>query len=245
MPRSAPFDHRLVIRACQKKRPQAARIHLLQLQFFLRRDAERASGPGFIDSFTICPRGERDVIGVLVAAFNLERGDAGRDDLRNLAQRVEIAGRQQIARVLQRLDAPVHQQFVRQAAGLRALPAIGASASPGFRRKTLARVGHAQRSVDEDLQVAVGFRGDRADLIHRQLARQRHAVDAQAPRQFDSAHVGDAHLRAAVKLHARSDFARQAHRRQILDDQSVGARLGNGGDRAARRPSAHVRTAAY
>ena len=79
------------------------------------------------------------------------------DDLRNLAQRVEIAGREQIARVGQRFECAVDQQFVRQAAGLRALAAIGAAASPGFRRKALAGVGYAQRAVDEDFQIAIGF----------------------------------------------------------------------------------------
>ena len=95
---------------------EAARIDLLQLQFFLGRDAERASGPGFVHSFAISSRGERDVVGILVTPFNFERGDAGFDNLGDLTQRVKIAGRQQIARVLQRFDA-ARPPAIRKAAG--------------------------------------------------------------------------------------------------------------------------------
>ena len=157
------------------------------MQFFGGVTLRRAAGPGFVDGFAIGARGERHVIGVLVAAFDLEGGDAGFDDLRDLAERVEIAGRKQIAGVGRAARCAVHQQFVGQAAGLGALAAVGAAAAPGFRRKTLAGVGNAQRAVDEDFEVALGFGGDGADFLEREFAGEGYAVDAEAARQFDAA----------------------------------------------------------
>ena len=79
------------------------------------RRAARA-GPGVVHRLAIGARGQRDVIGILVAAFDFERRDADLDDLGNLPQRVEIARRKQIARVGQRLRLR-HPPSVRRAGG--------------------------------------------------------------------------------------------------------------------------------
>ncbi len=101
------------------------------------------------------------------------------DDLGNLLQRVEIARREQIARVAQRLRLAIHHQFVRQPAGLGALAAVGAASAPGFRGKALAGIGDAERAVDEDFEFAIGRGADGADFVERKFARQGDAAGAR------------------------------------------------------------------
>ena len=83
-------------------------------------------------------------------------------DLGDMMQRVQIAGRKQIARVVERLKLAVDDQFVGQAAGLRALAAIGAASAPRFGREALAGVGDTERAMHKDFEIAVGFRVDAA-----------------------------------------------------------------------------------
>ena len=44
------------------------------------------TGPRFVDRLAVGARRQRDVVRVLVAAFDLERGDADVHDLRNLME---------------------------------------------------------------------------------------------------------------------------------------------------------------
>ena len=227
MARGAPFHHRLMIRPGEEERAEAARIHLLQPQFGGAIELQFPPGPGLVHRLAIGGGSQRHVIGVLVAAFDFQRGDADVDDLRHLLQRVEIARGKQVARVAQRPQLAIHHHLVRQAAGLRALPAIGAAPAPGLRREALAGVRHAQRAVDEDLQFAIGSFADGAHFGQRQLARQRDPADAEALRQAHAIGAGDAHLRAAVDFQVGRDLLRHAHHAHVLHDQGVRARLGN------------------
>ena len=128
----APAHQRLVIRAVQKVRARSARVNLLQIELLARVDIGLAAFPRGVHRLPISARGERDVIRVFVAAFDLQCGDADPDDLRYLPQREQVARRKQIAGVAQRLHFAIHNQLVWQAAGLRALAAIGAAAAPGL-----------------------------------------------------------------------------------------------------------------
>ena len=75
---------------------------------------------------------------------------------------------------------PSRCQAIGQAARLRALAPVGRAAAPGLRAEALAAVGHAERSVHEDLHLQVAHvRGDAADLRERELSTQHHAVAAQ------------------------------------------------------------------
>ena len=173
---------------------------------------KRSAGAGLVHRLAIGSGSERHVIGVLVAALDLERGDADFADLRDVAERVEIAGREQVARVAEGLDFAVHDHLVGQPAGLRALAAVGAAPAPGLARETLPGVGHAQRAVDEDFEFAIGSLADGAYFGEREFARQRHPVDAETLRQSHAFGRGHAHLRAAVDLQIGRDVARHAAR---------------------------------
>ena len=93
----------------------------------------------------------------------------------------------------------------------------------------LAAVGHAERAVDEELDVGAAGRIHRAqrfvdcrNLLHRQLACQhdlREACVLQKARFFGRADVG---LGAGVQLDRGQVDFEQAH---VLDDQCVRARL--------------------
>ncbi len=176
----AAMHHGLMIRAREEVRPEPAREDLFELQFLNARDLHFPAGPGVVHGLAVGVRGQRDVVGVLVAAFDLQRGHADSTISGIWRSDEQIAGREQIAGVAQRFDAAIHDQFVGQPASLRALAAIGAAAAPGLRGEALPGVGDAQRAVNEDLQLAIGLRGDRADLVERQFAGQRHAPQSEA-----------------------------------------------------------------
>ncbi len=201
---------------------------MFESRFFLGRDAQREASAGFVDGLAIGARGERDVLGVLVTAFDFQRGDADVHDLGNLFERVQVAGREQVTRIVERAHVAVDHQLVRQAAGLRALASVRAAASPGFGRKALAGVGHAQRAVDEDFESAVSLGADLADFGEREFSGEDYARDAEVARHADSFGAGDAHLRAAVDFEIRGDFTGQLHDSEILHDDSVSARFGDG-----------------
>src|SRR5690349_18414832 len=69
--RRAPIDYGLMIRAADEIRPEAARIDLFEPQLFLPRDAQRQLGPRFVYGLAVRLRGQRDVVRVFVAAFDL------------------------------------------------------------------------------------------------------------------------------------------------------------------------------
>ncbi|MNS43764.1 hypothetical protein D3C72_761840 [compost metagenome] len=82
----------------------------------------------------------------------------------------------------------------------------------------LAGEGHAQRTVDEELDGGVGFGGDGADLLQVQLTRQHQLGEAglvEEPGPFQGADVG---LGAGVQLDRRDV---QLHHPQVLHDQRV------------------------
>ncbi len=116
--------------------------------------------------------------------------------------------------------------LVGQAAGLAAVAAVGAAAGVGVADVALAAVGHAQRAVDEELDVGAPRRihwpqrlVDGGDLLQRQFARQhdlRQAHVLQKARFLGRADVG---LGAGVQLDGRQVDFQQAH---VLDDQRVG-----------------------
>ena len=102
---------------------------------------------------------------------------------------------------------------------------------PTLRGEALARVRHAKRAVDKDLQLAIRARADCAYFVERQFARQRHTGRAELARRLDALGIGDAHLGARVKLDLGRDAACQAHNARVLDDQRVGAGFGDRGNR--------------
>ena len=206
MPRRAALHHRLVIGAGQKirRRGRANRPAPVAAPSAARsRDGRRPRlrpPPGGRRAWS-APRNRRPCSGL--------RSSAPTMPISTISgiwpQRVQIARRKQVAGVAERRRAAIHQQLVRQAAGLRALAAVGAAPAPGFRGKTLPGIGHAQRAVHEDLQLALRRRADGA---HSASESSRASVTRVAPRLLRQPHavgVGHAHLRAGVDLQIRRD----------------------------------------
>ena len=133
MARRTALDNSLVIGAGEEVRAEASRVNLLQLGFFGGGDARRQPSAGLVDCFAVGARGERNVVGFFVAAFDFEAGDADADELWDLVERVKIAGRKEVTRVAEGSLLAVDQHFVGQATGLRATgPGWRCVATPGF-----------------------------------------------------------------------------------------------------------------
>ena len=147
----AATDDGLVVGAGDEVGSQPAGIDLGELLLPGRGDGEGATGPGVVDGLAVGAGGEGDVVGIFVAPFNLQGGDAKLDDFGHLLQGVEVAGGEEVAGVAQGVQAVVDEEVVGQAAGLGALAAVGAAAAPRFRAEALAGVGDAQRAVDKHL----------------------------------------------------------------------------------------------
>ena len=123
MPRRPPLHHRLMVRPGEEERAEPPRIGLFEQRFL----------PGDVcpvHRHPVRPRRQRHVGRVFVPAFDLQRAYPGGDHLRHLFERVQVARRKQIPRLAERRNAPVHYQFIRQTAGLRALSPVGAAPAP-------------------------------------------------------------------------------------------------------------------
>ena len=94
--------HRLMIGAGNKECTEPAGKNLLEPQLFNRRYRKRSPRPGIIHRLAISLRRERHVAGILIASFDLERGNPNAHQFRHLMQREKIPGRQQIPRVSER-----------------------------------------------------------------------------------------------------------------------------------------------
>ena len=93
---------------------------------------------------------------------------------------------------------------------MRALAAVGAAAAPGFGRKALAGIGHAESAVDEDFEVGLRFLVDGGDLVERQFSGQGDAVGSLGDGEFDAFGAGDAGLGGGVEFEVGGDLASEA-----------------------------------
>ena len=157
---------------------------------------------------------------VLIAPFNLEAANASICQCFKVFALVVVLHAQHVLVV--RHDAPeavLHR--VGQAAFLRAVAAVGAAAGVRMANEALAAVGHAQRTVDEELEFRfLHFRGDGADLLQGEFACQyqlREPGILQEPRLLWGANVG---LGAGMQLDGRQVQFQQAH---VLNNQGIHA----------------------
>ena len=67
----------------------------------------------------------------------------------------------------------------------------------------------------------------RRDVVDRQLAGHDDSFDTQAADEFNSARLGQRHLRRAVNRQARRGSSNQPHESQVLDDDRIGPGLNN------------------
>ena len=252
MTRIETVDQLLVIGAAQEPMREAAAEAVAEL--FLVASGERRGAPldGRVQGTAVLVDDVGDVLGPLHAAFDLEAAHAGVDQLGKQIVGGEIAraeqivelgvgcsarsrsarrGRSPLLRPPRELLAAVEDQPVRHPAALRALAAVRAPMLQRFARQALPRPAHAQGSVDEALELEIGALREEPDLLDGQLARQDDAGDPELLRDTGSLGAGDGHLRRGVERELRADRAGEPQRAQILHEDGVGSRAGNGRER--------------
>ena len=169
------------------------------------------------------------VVGRLHAALELEGVRAGLEQVGEQVDRVVVARAERaLAPRCADGSALLVQQLVGQAARLRAHAAVGRTACAAeAREQAHAGVAEADRPVREDLQVEVGAcAGDLADLGHRELARERHALGALRTAPGGAPRVVDVRLRGDMGLHLGHEPPHEGVEPPVLDDERVRPQLG-------------------
>ncbi len=170
---------------------------------------------------------------VLVASLDLEGADAGVDQGFQVAALVIVLHRQQVLFIRHHAALAVGKR-VRQAAGLRAVAAVGAAAGVGVGNVALAGKRHAQGAVDEILERGVGIDrlAHRADLLQAQFARQHQLGKTRRAEEARLLRGADVALRAGMQLDGRQVHFKQCH---VLHDERIHAGLVQLPDLLARR----------
>src|SRR5579883_1323354 len=235
--RERPVEDRLVVRPGQEPARSAARVDALELEPLLARDeAARAARERAVEDAPVDRGRRRDVLGRLEPPLDLERDDAGRDELGDRLVPREVERRQEILHRPEIALRSVDDEVVGKATRLSALAAVRAPPAPARGREALPGVGDAERPVDEDLELERGPLGNGGDLLGRELAREDRALDAERARDLGARGVGDGHLSGRVDRQARSDRPRELRDPHVLDDDRVGPRLGDRAEHVLRGP---------
>ena len=87
MARAATLYNFLMVDPSNEMRAQAPGVNLFQFQLLMRRDRQSSAGPRVVNRLAVRPGSERDVIGSLIAALNLQTPHAGFDDPGKMMQR--------------------------------------------------------------------------------------------------------------------------------------------------------------
>ena len=197
---------------------------------------------GAVDQFPVVVGRRGDVERALHPALDLERGDAGVAQGPDLVRQGEVFhGEQKAAfggNVQHRTSNVERRTTVRTPwtanrelipAHVRTAAAVAAAAEDVGGEEAQAAVGVAERAVDEGLGLDVGHGGDDlADLVQRQLARERDAGEPEVAQGLDALPVVNGHLRAGVEPELREVLVDSSKDAQVLDDHGVHADVGHG-----------------
>ena len=114
---------------------------------------------------------------------------------------------------------------IRQAAGLRAQPAVARTLADHRGQIALPGIAHAQRAMDKHLGLHTRLTGDQAHLVARTLTAEHHAGKTDVARLARAVQRVDGHLRGRVQRKIRRMCMDQPRKPQVLDDQRVRARF--------------------
>ena len=106
------------------------------------------------------------------------------------------------------------------------MAAVRAAAAERFAREALARIGDAQRPVDEHFELDRRLAADRANFWDRELAGQHHALDAELLGRANAFAAGERHLRRSVDRQVGTDRAQQPDEAEVLHEHGIDARFG-------------------
>ncbi len=216
----ARHEH-LVVAAAQPAGRKPARERQLHLFHVAGRKPGGLARHGGVDRPAIMPGDVGHVLGRLEPAFDFQGAGARGDQLRHERVGGQVLRAEQVLHRAQVDLAAVADQLIGQAAGLGALAAIGAAAAERFAGQALARIGDAQRAVNEHLQRHRGLAVDVGDFVDRQFPGQDHPFDPQPRDQLDRLGAGERHLRGGVDGEIRRNGFDQPHGAQVLDQDGV------------------------
>ena len=222
----APFDQRLVVAAAEESVAEAARVGEGRAQ-----QVAPHARDGFlalrerVDVVAIRLRRRRHVGRVLLAPLDLEAVHADARELLDRAHAGEILRAQQVLHVAELALLAVDDEVVGHATGLGALAAIRRATAPRLAGETLAGPRHAQRAVDEHLELDVGALAEQRDLVDREFARHDHARGPERARELGALGARDRHLRAGVHFERGTSRACDARHSRVLHDERIDSGL--------------------
>lgn len=225
--RAAVAHHRLARASLKVGRREVAVEDLREIVALFLRDGIALARIVRVDGLAVGAHDGRDVLGALHATLDLERRDAGLDEVGDDIDRAEVARREQVGAglVAEHVLPLLVDERVRQAAGLRAAAAVAAAAADHAAHQALARVADAERAVHERLDLDGRMGADMADLLERELAREHDAREAELRERFDALEAADRHLRARVERQVGHRLMGDTRDAEVLHEHGVGARL--------------------
>ena len=151
------------------------------------------AGDNLVETLTIGCRDVLHIVGILQAAFNLERNGTGLHQLLQVVNQAEVFQRQQMTALLYHLTVAVGQ-VEGKAAELGTSAAVGTTAEAILRGIALSAITDAERAMHEDFELNIGhLTVNLADFIDREFPGQHHATESQRAQPchfFGSAVVG-------------------------------------------------------
>ncbi|KPW80335.1 hypothetical protein ALO76_102470 [Pseudomonas syringae pv. coriandricola] len=158
---------------------------------------------------------------VLVATFNLERAHARIYQVAQVGALVVVLHRQQV--FFESDDtALIILERVGQAAGLRAVATVGATAVLRVGNVALPGKRHTQRTMNKELDGRIGLTSDFTNFLQVQLAGQHQLREAGLIEKLRPAQRTNIGLRAGVQFDGRNV---QLHDPEVLHDQCIDARV--------------------
>ena len=163
------------------------------------------------------------VVGGLHATLDLERAHARVAHPGKVVDGAEVLGAERPGATGRRDHlARLVDEVVRQTARLSAETAVRRATARQRAHHADARVAEAERPVAEALELDA-LAGNPGDLGQRELARERHPVDAEIAAPGHTARVVDVRLRGDVRLDLRPGASDLGEKSPVLDDEGVGA----------------------
>ena len=137
------------------------------------------AGNNLVEPLTIGCRDVLHIVGILQAAFNLERNSTGLHQLFQVVYLAEVFQRQQVPGLLYHLAIAV-SQVEGKAAELGTSAAVGTTAEAILRGIALSAITDAERTMHEDFELDIGHLPvNLADFIDREFPGQYHPTESQ------------------------------------------------------------------
>ena len=181
------------------------------------------AGPRGVDRLAVVACDVGDIFGRLEPPFDLQAGDAQLDQLGDQVVGGQVLRAQEILDVFQVDHPAVANDLIRHAACLGTFAAIRRASAECLAGQALARIGDAERTVDEHFDRKVDRPANAADLGQCQLAGQNHSRATQLAGERDAFLARDRHLGRGVDLEIGRDRVDQPGQSQVLHDHRVDA----------------------